>query len=126
MANSIKVDDLAAAVVKETAEYSKEGIRRFKVEAKQQAETTTKDIRDRSPVKKGAYKKGWVSKVEHESEDDIRIVIYNKSKGHLTQLLENGHNIAGGKGRAQAFPHVRPAVEKMDKRFAQKIKVIFK
>lgn len=71
-----------------------------------------KSVKQRSPVKTGAYKKGWRIKKQKSGarKDKHSITIYNVSKPYLTQLLENGHQKTGG-GRVEGIPHIRPAYE---------------
>ena len=60
----------------------------------------------------GRYAKGWGVKKTKETT-----IIYNKTDGQLTHLLEHGHDIIrGGKkvGHAGARPHIK-AVEEMVK-----------
>lgn len=71
-----------------------------------------KSVKQRSPVKTGTYKKGWRLKKQKSGaqKDKHSITIYNASKPYLTQLLENGHQKAGG-GRVEGIPHIRPAYQ---------------
>lgn len=85
------------------------------------AETTVSkkavnELKATSPVgngpKSGRYSKGWGVKKSKETT-----IIYNKTDGQLTHLLENGHDIIrDGKkvGHAGAKPHIK-AVEEMVK-----------
>lgn len=63
-------------------------------------------LRNGSPEKTGDYAKGWATKATREGA-----VVYNKTDGQLTHLLENGHvirNKKGTYGRAPAHPHIAP------------------
>ena len=52
------------------------------------------------------YSKGWTKKViKHRLYSEA--VVYNRTKGHLTPLLEFGHALSNG-GRATAYPHIAP------------------
>lgn len=64
-----------------------------------------------SPVKFNdrTYSKGWTKKVvKHRLYSEA--VIYNRTEGHLTHLLEFGHAKQNG-GRTTAFPHIAPVNE---------------
>lgn len=99
-------DAVSAAIVKEVDETSKRALA---------------DIKRDSPVRTGAYEKGWVRR--KLGEGSFRV--YNKDKGSLTHLLEKGHAKRGG-GRVEGKPHIGPAVDKhvvtMPKRIERIIK----
>ncbi len=71
-----------------------------------------RDVRARSPVKTGAYKKGWRLKKSRGGVqgDQPSVVVYNAERGYLTHLLENGHQKTNG-GRVEGIPHIRPAYQ---------------
>ena len=60
------------------------------------------------------YAKAWQSTEEHG-----RFFVHNKSEYRLAHLLEKGHPIVRNGvvvGRARAFPHIKPAEEKLIKK----------
>lgn len=78
-------------------------------------------IQDVSPVNqkntkhKGRYKKGWKAQVTKE-QNDINVVIYNKSDWQLTWLLENGHLLRNG-NRTKPQVHIAPVNEDAQREF---------
>ena len=89
---AIKIDALADAVAKELASYSQECTDELKTMVKKTAKEAVQELTVSSPKDSGEYAAGWTSRVEYESQDDIRVSIYNKKKPQLTHLLEAGHN----------------------------------
>lgn len=70
--------------------------------------------------KTGKYARGWGSK----RNADGSAVVYNKTHGSRTHLLENGHlirNKYGTFGRTRAIPHIRPVEEWADDQFIKRI-----
>ena len=62
------------------------------------------------------YSKGWTKKiVRHRLYSEA--VVYNKTEGHLTHLLEFGHAKRNG-GRTRAFPHIAPVNDEVPDIFA--------
>ncbi len=122
---SVKIDDLAEAVMKELNAYSDEVSEALRESVKEVSKETAAEIREASPKSSGKYKKGWKSKVAHESRTDIRTTVYNSAKPQLTHLLEYGHAKRGG-GRVEGKPHIRPAEEKLEAKLEGKIKVKLK
>lgn len=82
-----------------------------------------KQLKEISPKKTGVYAKSWRLKKEKGELGKFSVTVYNQKKGYLTHLLEHGHAIHGGTGRAKAIPHIsvaeKAAVEKIEKRLGK-------
>ncbi len=126
--SNCRPEDLAIEIEAELKAYSAEVAEALKAQCKQVAKETTAELKEKSPRKSGEYAKGWAAKTEFESNDDIRIVVRNKTKPQLTHLLEYGHKGPKGveKGSAPAKPHIRPAEENAAKKLLDKVKVKIK
>lgn len=122
MAN-VKADDLAAALQRELAAYSQEVTDGVKQAVKAVSKETAAQIKRDAPRDTGDYAKGWTYKVEYESENDIRVRIYNRRKPQLTHLLEHGHAKTNG-GRVEGRPHIGPAEREAEKQLDGKVKVV--
>lgn len=105
---SIKVDDLVEAVRGELEEYANEVTGDVKQAVKEVAKATVKEVKAKSPVKSGKYKKSWGQTTTYEAAESIQVTIHNKKRYMLTHLLENGHALRNG-GRTKAYPHIKPA-----------------
>ena len=119
------IDGLAAAIQKELADYSQDVTDGLKKSVKQVAKECRDEIVQNSPVLTGSYKKGWATKVNYESDDDIRITVRNKTDYQLTRLLEYGRAMPKG-GRVEGKPHIRPAEEHASEKLMRKVKVVVK
>lgn len=119
----IKISDLADAVSRELAAYDQDVTDGLKKEVKQVAKDVVAELKQTSSRNTGDYAKGWKSRVEYESPEDIRVRVYNSKKPQLTHLLENGHAKQNG-GRVNGTPHIGPAEEKAEKSLASKVKVV--
>ena len=61
------------------------------------------------------YSRGWTKKViKHRLYSEA--VVYNKTHGHLTHLLEFGHVTRNG-GRTNAYPHIAPVNDQVGEMF---------
>lgn len=61
------------------------------------------------------YSKGWTKKViKHRLYSEA--VVYNKTQGHLTHLLEFGHLTSTGR-RTTAYPHIAPVNDEVPELF---------
>lgn len=65
-------------------------------------------------------------KIVYESEDDIRVRIFNGKKPQLVHLLEYGHAKGRGTSAAEPKSHVRPVEQEIIQKLGQKVKVIVK
>ena len=119
---SIRIDDFLEAVQGELTEYANEVTGYVKESVKDVAKETVKEVKRRSPVRSGAYKKSWGQTQIYEGPGGIRITIHNKKHYRLTHLLENGHALKSG-GRTRAFPHIKPAEDFAARELEKKVKV---
>lgn len=119
---SVKVDGIVEAVMGEMEDYADEVTGDVKQAVKEVAKATVKEVKARSPVRTGGYKKGWGQAKVSETNGSIAIVIRNKKYYWLTHLLENGHALKSG-GRTRAFPHIKPAEDFAARELEKKIKL---
>lgn len=112
MSNTIRADSLEIVLSKTLSDYGDAVSAGLAVEVGKAGKIALKSVRNGSPKKTGAYRKGWKLKTERQliNADVSSVTVYNKDRGYLTHLLENGHQKAGG-GRVAAIPHIRPAEE---------------
>lgn len=125
MARKIPLQELEIAIVKELSEYSDEVTEGIKREVKSVAKEAVRTLKSTSPRDTGEYAQGWASKVEYESEKDIRVRIYNRKKPQLTHLLENGHAKVNG-GRVNGKPHIGPTEQQIENTLQNGVKVVVK
>lgn len=112
MSNTIRMDSLEIVLSKTLSDYGDAVSAGLAVEVGKAGRIALKSVRNGSPKKTGAYRKGWKLKTERQiiNDDVASVTVYNKDRGYLTHLLENGHQKAGG-GRVAAIPHIKPAEE---------------
>ena len=121
----IPVSGLADAIVQELAAYRQEVTDGLKQEVKAAAKECREDIRQNSPVLTGRYRKGWQDKVAYEGDEDIRVIVRNRTDYQLTHLLEHGHAKAGG-GRVEGRPHIGPSERRAEEKLMKRVKVVVK
>ena len=100
---AVQMADLLDEINEEVRESAKAGIRDVSKEAVQK-------LRNTSPKKTGSYARGWSSK----KVSDTEIIVYNKTEGWKTHILENGHvvkNKKGEFGRVNGIKHIAPVEE---------------
>lgn len=121
--NTVKIDELADAIEETLQSYAEDISDELHADVKAVTKQCVKDIKQGAPVKSGAYKKSWTSKVVFESREDIRTVVYAKAPGYrLAHLLENGHAKVNG-GRVDGKPHIAPAEQKAEEDLVGKVTV---
>ena len=125
---NVEISALGAAITKELETYDQTVASGIKKKVREVAKECRQEIANNSPEKTGDYKKGWATKVQFESDRDIRIVVHNKTDYQLTHLLEYGHKGPGGvkKGSAPAFKHIQPAEEKAAAKLVNEAKVVLR
>lgn len=112
MSNTIRPDSLEIVLSKTLSDYGDAITAGVAAQVEKAGKVALKAVKDKSPKKTGAYRKGWKLKTERQliNDDVASVTVYNKDRGYLTHLLENGHQKAGG-GRVAAIPHIKPAEE---------------
>lgn len=112
MSNTIRPDSLEIVLSKTLSDYGDAITAGVAAQVEKAGKVALKTVKDKSPKKTGAYRKGWKLKTERQliNDDVASVTVYNKDRGYLTHLLENGHQKAGG-GRVAAIPHIKPAEE---------------
>lgn len=92
-------------------EYAADVQEAVEVAQQKAARWTAKLLRNTSPRRTGDYAGGWTTK--HERSGMVSTsTVYNRTRPHLTHLLENGHvsrNKFGTYGRVPAHPHIADA-----------------
>lgn len=117
------VDGLLEAITEELGQYSQDVTEGLKKEIKAVAKESVATLKQTSPRRTGDYAKGWTSKTEYESAEDIRVRVYNAKKPQLTHLLENGHAKVTG-GRVDGHPHIGPVEKQAEQKLDAKVKVV--
>lgn len=110
----VKVDDLAATVMKELEAYEKLSTEAMKQAVKSAGKTVKQEVQERAPKDTGSYAKGWRVTTEFENAHKLKLVVHATKHSSLSHLLEHGHATRSG-GRARAFPHIAPAQEAGEK-----------
>lgn len=108
MGTRIKVDQLAATVMKELEDYADTTTDVVKDAVRKAANTVKKGIEAGAPVRTGKYAKSWATKTTGESSHALEITVHSRNRYQLAHLLEHGHAKRGG-GRVAARPHIAVA-----------------
>ena len=98
------MNDFASDLARELQRYANVVEEELLTVQEEVADVAVSKLKQNSPKKTGAYRKGWRKKKEGNA------VIVHNTKGQLTHLLENGHAKASG-GRVPAQVHIRPVEE---------------
>lgn len=125
MAQKVKAADLRKVVDGILADYSDEVVEAADVAVKKTAEEAVSKLKNARPgFKDKKYSKGWTKKItKHRLYSEA--VVYNKTQGHLTHLLEFGHALRNG-GRAASFPHIAPVNDEVPDIFEDEFSVALK
>lgn len=122
---AVKVEDLAAIITDELKNYCQDVTDGLKRDIKSVAKECKRDIQANSPVLTGSYRKVWQDKVAYEGDEDIRVIVRNRTDYQLTHLLEHGHAKVSG-GRVEGNPHIGPAEQRAEKKLLKRVKVVVK
>lgn len=105
---TIKPDQLGDAVAQALEEYTEDVFSDVQDSARSAAQVALRILRMKSPVRTGAYRKGWRIRTAFESATDLRLEVYNATSYQLTHLLEHGHELPYP---TPAHPHIKPAAD---------------
>lgn len=125
MSRTIKPANLGDEIAKAVTQYTTEVTAGIKKDVRDVAKNCRDEIKSKSPVKTGDYKKGWSERTAFETKNELRVTVYNRTDYQLTHLLENGHAKVNG-GRVPGYPHIRPAEERAEKELERRVKVTVK
>ncbi|MCM1508296.1 MAG: hypothetical protein NC177_14380 [Ruminococcus flavefaciens] len=121
MADTIEIDELTKTLHDFAYHSSYENVEKIQNGIDKITQEVSKEVKELSPVyegkskklKKGAYKKGWVTSFL-KRDGTYRKVIHNKNY-RLVHLLENGHDLldSNGKkyGEVPAHKHIETAYQ---------------
>ena len=120
MAQKVKIDGLAEAVMKELTEYADLATVDMKAAVKKAGNTVKKQIQSTAPKDTGAYSKSWSVKNTKETSKSLEVTVYSRNHYQLAHLLEFGHAKRGG-GRVAARPHIALAEQSGIEQLEQEI-----
>lgn len=114
---NIQAADLRKVVNDMLGDYAEEVTDAVGVAVENTANDAVKKLKTTDAgFKNRKYSKGWTKQVvKHRLYSEA--VVYNRSEGHLTHLLEFGHAKRNG-GRTRAFPHIAPVNDEVPDIFA--------
>jgi hypothetical protein len=115
------VNMLDTVISEELTKYSKEVVDVLKMNTIKVAEECKDEIKSRSPVDKGKYKRGWKAVKVFENNEAIRYKVKNTTSAQLTHLLEFGHAKVNG-GRVEGKAHIRVARDNANEKYVQLLK----
>ena len=105
------VSQMATVIMEGLQEYADLSTEELKKAVRKAGNQAKNDVQANAPVKTGAYKKSWATKVTKETSNAMEIVVYSKNRYQLAHLLEFGHALRQG-GRTRALAHIAPAEAK--------------
>ena len=111
MGRTVRIEEMAAEVMRGLEEYADLATEDMKKAVKQAGSTVRKEIQQTAPKNTGAYAKSWRTKTTKETANTMEVTVYSPSKYMLAHLLEHGHAKRGG-GRVSAKPHIAAAEAK--------------
>ena len=108
MGNTIRIDQMADAIMQGLNEYAELATEDMKKAVKAASKTVKKEIQAGAPQKSGAYSKSWAVKTVRETANSLEQTVHSKNRYQLAHLLEHGHAKRGG-GRVSGKSHIAPA-----------------
>lgn len=120
MAENVRIDQLAAAVMDGLKEYADLATEDLKKAVRKAGTSVKKDIQENAPKDTGDYGKSWTVKKIKESANSLELVVHSRNRYQLSHLLEFGHARRGG-GRVAGKAHIAPAEERAVETLEQEI-----
>ena len=120
MGSTIRIDQMADAIMQGLNEYAELATEDMKKAVKAASKTVKKEIQAGAPQKSGAYSKSWAVKTGRETANSLEQTVHSKNRYQLAHLLEHGHAKRGG-GRVEAQVHIAPAEASAEKQLLEKI-----
>lgn len=102
MSKAYSVGDQIADIMDD---YAKEVKEQAQKSCQTAAKDTANELKNTSPKRTGDYARGWSVKKDGEG-----FIVYNRTNGQLTHLLEFGHAKVNG-GRVNAIEHIGKAAQ---------------
>lgn len=120
MAENVRIDQLAAAVMDGLKEYANLATEDLKKAVRKAGTSVKKDIQENAPKDTGTYAQSWTVKKIKESANSLELVLHSRNRYQLSHLLEFGHAKRGG-GRVSGKAHIAPAEERAVETLEQEI-----
>lgn len=108
MGSTVRIDQMADAIMQGLNEYAELATEDMKKAVKAASKTVKKEIQAGAPQKSGAYSKSWAVKTVRETANILEVTVHSKNRYQLAHLLEHGHAKRGG-GRVSGKAHIAPA-----------------
>ncbi len=124
MAKTIGVEWLGKELSETITQYTAEVSAAIDKEVERTAKLVQAEIKANSPVRTGKYQRGW-SRRKSTKGGATTYTIYNKSKGFIAHLLEDGWTSRTGK-RVPGKPHIKPAFDNHAPQMVRNIEQIIK
>ena len=115
------IDEMDDVIMKDLKEYADLAADDMKTAVKSAAKTVQSEIKEKAPVRTGAYKKSWTTKKVKEDTTALDMVVHSSNRYQIAHLLEYGHVKRGG-GRVPGVSHIKPAEEDGKKQLVDDIK----
>lgn len=120
MAENVRIDQLAAAVMDGLKEYADLATEDLKKAVRKAGTSVKKDIQENAPKDTETYAKSWAVKKIKESSNSLELVVHSRNRYQLSHLLEFGHAKRGG-GRVSGKAHIAPEEERAVETLEQEI-----
>lgn len=122
-----KRNEIEVEIMKILTDYTEEIAQEVEAAANKRAKEAVKTLKATSPRSKinhPHYGDGWTVK-KQKSGGKLEVTIYNRTKPHLTHLLEYGYLKKDGT-RVKGRPHITPVQEQLNRDFAADCEEIIK